>query len=416
MKKWICVTLCVLMLVSVLSACGGEMVPPPPVEPDVPPAEVPENPSARSEELGESEAQEEAETPEEAALQALLESMTLREKVGQLFFVRVPAQSAVEDVKNYLLGGYIFFGRDTMDRTSSELIGTIASYQAAAGIPLLIGVDEEGGSVVRVSSNHHFRSRKFASPRVVLQNGSVEDDTREKALLLKALGFNINLAPVADVSTNPKDFMYDRTTGRGAEETAAYVTKVVEISSSYGLGSVLKHFPGYGDNNDTHTGIAVDNRLLEDFQETDLIPFQRAIDEGKRLSGPEPAVLVSHNIVSCMDAEVPASLSSEIHRILREDMDFDGVIMTDDLAMDAVAEYADDGAVAVMAIQAGNDLVITTDYRTQIPKVIEAVREGTLDAAAVDAACLRVLRWKLELGLLKLSEQETLEPAVFPQS
>lgn len=127
-------------------------------------------------------------------------------------------------------------------------------------------------------------------------------------------------------------------------------------------------------------------------------------------------MLVSHNIVSCMDAEVPASLSSEIHRILREDMDFDGVIMTDDLAMDAVAEYADDGAVAVMAIQAGNDLVITTDYRTQIPKVIEAVREGTLDAAAVDAACLRVLRWKLELGLLKLSEQETLEPAVFPQS
>ena len=113
------------------------------------------------------------------------------------------------------------------------------------------------------------------------------------------------------------------------------------------------------------------------------------------------AVLVSHNIMTCVDDTLPASLSPGVHDILREELGFDGVVMTDDLAMDAVAAYAEDGAVAVMALTAGNDLVLTTDYRTQIPKVIEAVENGTLDEAAIDAACRRVLRWKQALGLLE---------------
>ena len=117
-------------------------------------------------------------------------------------------------------------------------------------------------------------------------------------------------------------------------------------------------------------------------------------------SGDTAAVLVSHNIVECMDASLPASLSPAVHRILREDLGFDGVVMTDDLAMDAVSAYAQDGAVAVMALLAGNDLVLTTDYRTQIPKVLEAVENGTLEEAAIDTACRRVLLWKQALGLL----------------
>ena len=109
---------------------------------------------------------------------------------------------------------------------------------------------------------------------------------------------------------------------------------------------------------------------------------------------------------------MPASLSPEVHRILREDLGFDGVVMTDDLAMDAVRAYAADGNAAVMSIQAGNDLVVTTDYRAQIPQVIRAVKDGTLAEKAIDAACLRVLRWKLELGLLELTEAGTLGPAL----
>lgn len=403
-----------LLLLLLLAACGSEMVPPPPEEPDIPPAETPEAPPEEPEEP------EPPEDPEEAALLALLESLTLEEKVGQLFFVRVPAENAVEDIITYHLGGYLLFGRDTQNKTANELIQTIAFYQAAAELPLLIGVDEEGGTVVRVSSNPHLRSKKFSSPGKLWKEGldALLRETREKSILLKSLGFNVNLAPVADVSTNSGDFIYDRTTGMDAEETADYTARVTEAQSFYGLGSVLKHFPGYGNNKDTHTGVAVDERSMETFLEQDFLPFQAgiAVEETVWPSGElrrlRPAVLVSHNIVNCMDPELPASLSPEVHRILREDLGFDGVVMTDDLAMDAVKAYAVDGNVAVMSIQAGNDLVVTTDYRTQIPRVIQAVKDGTLEEEAIDGACLRVLRWKLELGLLELTEEGILGSAL----
>ena len=357
MRKW----LCVLGILLLLTACGGGAVPLP-EEPEVPSAETPEAPP---------------EAPQE-------EPKTLEEKVGQLFFGKVPVENALEDVGVYHLGGYLLFGKDTRDRTANELIQQIAAYQEASGIPLLSGVDEEGSTVVRVSSNPHLRSKKFSSPRKLWEAGlsAIEQETHEKDLLLRALGFNVNLNPVADVSTNSGDFIYDRTTGGDAETAGSY-----------------------GSNRDTHNGIAVDERPLETFREQDFLPFQAGFAAGKGL---RPAVLVSHNIVNCMDPELPASLSPEVHRVLREDLGFDGVVMTDDLAMSAVAAYAVDGAVAVMALEAGNDLIITMDYRTQIPKVIEALENGTLEEEAVDRACLRVLRWKLELGLLENTEEGTL--------
>jgi len=118
-------------------------------------------------------------------------------------------------------------------------------------------------------------------------------------------------------------------------------------------------------------------------------------------TGQRAAVLVSHNIVECMDPHLPASLSPDVHEILREELGFEGVIMTDDLAMEAVSAYAEDGAVAVMALEAGNDLILTTDYRTQIPFVLEAVQNGRLSEETIDIACRRVLEWKTALGLIK---------------
>jgi len=345
-------------------------------------------------------------TEEELAAQKiedLLASLTTEEKVGQLFFVRCPADSAADDVSAYHLGGYILFGRDFTDKTADDVIQTIRSYQNAAaadtGIPLLIGVDEEGGTVVRVSSNPHLRREKYPSPQKLLAQGGTEalvENAAEKDALLHGLGINVNLAPVADVSTNPGDFIYDRTFGLDADGTSDCVTAVVEQMSADNMGSVLKHFPGYGSNADTHTGIAVDQRPLEQFESADFLPFSAGMDAGDG----KTAVLVSHNIMTAVDDTLPASLSPAVHQLLREELGFDGVVMTDDLAMDAVAAYSESGAVAVMALQAGNDLVLTTDYRTQISKVLEAVETGTLSIDTIDTACRRVLTWKQTLGLL----------------
>ena len=394
MKRILAVVLAALTLFS-LTECG--QTPPKPVTPDqqVEPAPtVPQEPVLTPEEQAEQERLA-AEQAREKRLQTLLDSMTLEEKVGQLFFVRCPETNAVEDISTYHLGGYLLFSRDFKDGdnwlTKEQFLEKIQSYQDAAEIPLFIGSDEEGGTVTRASRNPNLFSETFKSPQKLNYIGGIEEilrDTDTRSRELRALGINVNFAPVCDVSTDPKDFIYDRTLGQDAEATADYAARVVSAMSGAGVMSVLKHFPGYGDNEDTHTGIAVDNRPYEDFVNGDLLPFLAGIDAGA------PFVLVSHNIVQCMDADLPASLSASVHQVLRETCGFDGIAITDDLAMDAVQAYAKNGAVAVMALQAGNDMIITTDYRTQIPAVIAAVQDGTLDESVIDNACLRVLRCK----------------------
>ena len=325
--------------------------------------------------------------PRQAAVDRILSNMTLEEKVGQLFFARCPSMHAAALALEYHLGGYILFGRDFQDKTRAEVTADIAAYQGAADLPLLIGVDEEGGTVVRVSFNPELASHRFQSPQELAlassgQGDIFAEDAREKSSLLLGLGINVNFAPVADVSTDPADFIHDRTLGQDAQATAGYVA------------SVLKHFPGYGNNVDTHTGIAVDQRPYDSFETSDFLPFEAGISAGA------DAVLVSHNLVTCMDGGLPASLSPEVHRVLREELCFDGVILTDDLAMDAIDQYAETGSAAVLALQAGNDMVLTTDFTQQIPQVLQALADGTLSQEVIDRAAARVLGWKYDLGLL----------------
>ena len=392
-----------LALLLLLSACAPNA----PAENNAPAADPPAADQAPSQEETppatpqEPEAPPEPPDPRQEAIDAILASMTMEEKVGQMFFVRCPAESAVEDVSTYHLGGYLLFGRDFKDKTADQVTSAIASYQAAAsdtGIPLLIGVDEEGGTVVRVSSNPNLSpDGKFQSPQRVYSQGgldAIRADAGKKSELLLSYGINVNFAPVADVSTDPSDFINARAFGQDAQATAEYVKTVVVEMEGAGIGSVLKHFPGYGNNVDTHTGISVDERSMESFESSDLVPFAAGVAAGA------DSVLVSHNIVNCMDPDLPASLSPEVHRLLREELGFTGVALTDDLAMDAVEAYAEDGSVAVLAVLAGNDMIVSTDYRTQIPLVLEAVAEGTISKAMIDQAVSRVLGWKYDLGLL----------------
>ena len=348
--------------------------------------------------------------PREETISALLSTMSIEEKVGQLFFVRCPTYAQVEKISQYHLGGYLLFTRDFLGNdsqwlTEEEFLAKIASYQSAAAIPLLIGVDDEGGSVVRTSRNPNLFSAKRKAPQTILKNGGMDailQDTLDYNSRLLSLGINVNFAPVADVSVNKDDFIYDRTIGQDAASTAQYIAAVVEQMNrcsingeSRPIGSVLKHFPGYGNNIDTHTGIAIDNRPYETFVNEDLLPFIAGIEAGAG------AVLVSHNIVTCMDASLPASLSAQVHRILREELGFDGVILTDDLAMDAVRQYATNGRAAVLALLAGNSMIVTTDFETQINEILTAVANGEISEQLIDSAVRYVLRWKYDLGLLQ---------------
>ena len=350
--------------------------------------------------MPEPEPEPEPPTLEEQA-RTILADMDDEELVGQLFFVRWPDGDAAELAEEYHLGGYILFGREFKTNTPDGVRKMIADCQDVSSIPMLMAVDEEGGSVVRASYYPAFRSEKFQSPQKVYASGGLEAiraDALEKSDFLLDLGLNVNLAPVCDVSTDPKDFIYARSLGQDAQTTAEYVSTVVEAMNEAGIGSVLKHFPGYGDNADTHTGIALDDRPLEHFLDSDLLPFQSGAQAGAG------GVMVSHNIVSCLDDTLPASLSPAAYSLLREEAGFEGVAMTDDLDMAAVKEYVDSGSAAAAALRAGADMVLTSTPQTQIPQVLSALADGSLSRARLDEAAGRVLVWKMELGLIPTLE------------
>lgn len=332
------------------------------------------------------------------AEQSLLDRMTVEEKVGQLFLARCPDSGALEDIAAYHLGGFVLFGRDFELEDRDSVTEKIFQYQSVANIPMLIAVDEEGGAVTRVSRYSQFRPSKFASPRDLYAQGGLElivQTEEEKCTLLKSLGINVNLAPVCDVTTDPDAFMYSRSLGESPEITGQFIAAVTKTMDAYQLGGVLKHFPGYGNNTDTHTGIAVDDRALEELESVDLVPFAAGIEAGCH------AIMVSHTFVNCLDRDYPASLSPTVHDYLRSQMGFNGVIVTDDLVMQAITDQYGAGEAAVLAVLAGNDLLCSTEYRTQYTAVLEAVQSGRIPEKRLDEAVKRVLEWKQKLGLLQ---------------
>ncbi len=324
-----------------------------------------------------------------------LKGMTLKEKIGQMFLVDCPADGA-KWAESYHPGGYVLFAKDFEGKTPSDVKKTIQGYQNASRIPMLIAVDEEGGSVTRVSRFKAFRKKSFPSPQAVYKSGgwdAIKKDVRDKAALLKPLGVNVNLAPVADLPTSSKSFIYGRSFGTNPSLTSKFVSTVVTESRKAGLGAVLKHFPGYGDNSDTHTGVAVDGRPLKTFEQRDFLPFKAGIGAGAQ------AVVVSHNIVTSLDPKAPASLSKKAHAALRK-LGFDGVTMTDDLNMGAITEAYGQAEAAVMAVEAGNDMLITADFKTGEMAVLKAVESGRIKESRLDESVRRILKWKHSLGLI----------------
>ena len=323
--------------------------------------------------------------------------MSIEEKVGQLFLVRYEKKDTTY-LNNFYPGGYILFAKDFNNHTKEEMKKELDDLQKISKYPLILGVDEEGGYVTRVSRYKEFRSEKFKSPRSYYEEGGyelLEKTEKEKAILLKSIGLNLNLAPVADVSVNEEDFINNRTFGQDSEKTSEYIKKMVEYANNNNINSTLKHFPGYGNNEDTHTGIAIDNREYSNFEENDYKPFKAGID------AKVPSILVSHNIVKCIDENYPSSLSQKVISELRNKLGFSGIIMTDDLAMDAVKEYVEDGKAATMAINAGNDMIITSDFMSMKKELLDAVKNNELSEEKINMSVTRVIAWKYYSGLIK---------------
>ena len=339
---------------------------------------------------------EAAATEELSLLEKTINNMSLEEKVGQLFVVRY-SKEMTSKWTSLNPGGYLLFAKDFENHTKESIKNELTTLQEKQKYPLLIAVDEEGGYVTRVSRFKAFRDEKFASPRYYYETGGyelLEETEKEKAELLTSLGVNLNLAPVADVSTNENDFINNRTFGRNAKETAELIRHMVGYANKYNIGSCLKHFPGYGNNEDTHTGISIDNRDYQSLKDNDFLPFQAGIEENA------PCVLVSHNIITSIDSNYPASLSNKVIGELRN-LNYNNVVITDDLAMDAVKNYVENNEAATLAINAGNDMIITSDFENMYQEVLQSIKDKKISEERLNEAITRVINWKIRMGLLK---------------
>ena len=377
-----------LLMVLFLTACGAQSNPAIPTEPvTIPITEPPTEPPTAPPTVPPTEPPTDPPDP----IADKLTAMTNAEKVGQLFLCRYDSVTAPIHTESYYLGGWILFAGDFQGQTIDSIQAELSALQAISDIPLLMAVDEEGGSVTRISRYSAFRSSRFSSPRYLYSKGGMDlllKTEAEKSDLLSNLGINVNVAPVCDITTDPSAFMYRRSLGLNPEETGTVVAGMVKTMDDHDVHAVLKHFPGYGNNADTHVGIARDRRSLEELEKNDLLPFRAGFEAGAN------AVLVSHTIVECLDAELPASLSPAVINYIRTEMDFDGVIVTDDLVMQAITDRYGAGESAVMAIQAGCDLLCSTEYVTQYKAVLAAVEENRISPETLDAAVYRILRWK----------------------
>ena len=378
MKKILLFTLLLFML----NGCASQ---PQPTEPFQPPT------AAATEATIPTEPPTQPPTEPSDPIADQIAAMSPEEKVGQLFIARYDGYQAQNHTQQFHLGGWVLFSADFEAHTPSSIREELDALQGLSEIPLLIAVDEEGGTVTRVSRFAAFRDSKFPSPRSLYKNGGIElvlQTEAEKSNLLSSIGVNVNLAPVCDITTDPAAFMYDRSLGLSPEETGSVIAAMVQTMADHGVTSVLKNFPGYGNNADTHVGIARDSRSLTELESADLVPFHMGFKAGCG------AVLVSHTIIECLDPDLPASLSPAVIDYMRNEMHFDGVIVTDDLVMQAITDRYGAGEAAVMAVNAGCDLLCSTEYVTQYHAVLDAVHDCRIPQDTLDAAVYRILRWK----------------------
>ncbi|MBI2001548.1 MAG: beta-N-acetylhexosaminidase [candidate division NC10 bacterium] len=313
--------------------------------------------------------------------------------------IRVP-----DDLRRLLgagLGGVILFRRNLRDL--EQICRLTAGLHAAASGPLLVGVDQEGGRVTRLPE-------PFLSPPPAASLGALDDAilTRDLARAvgreLRAAGFSWNLAPVLDVHTNPANpIIGDRAFSHDPERVARLGVAAIQGLTEVGLLATAKHFPGHGETAaDSHLTLPESPQPTARWRAVEFVPFRRAIQAGV------PVVLVAHLLCPALDREAPSSLSrTVITDILRKELGYDGVVVSDDLEMGAIAARFDVGEAAVRFLEAGGDLVLichdAVRQRDAMAAVAAALQAGRLSEAHLAASLDRIARLHQRLGLNRMS-------------
>ncbi len=340
----------------------------------------------------------------------LLATLSLREMVGQLFIVRPEdldqaladgapvTDAAAAMLEQYPVGGVILFANHV--HTADQLHAFTASLQAASALPLFMAVDEEGGIVARLGNTDALQLPKFPNAAVIGDTGDPNQALemgRTIGTYLKEYGFNMDFAPVADVNTNPENpVIGTRAFSSEPETAAAMASAMAQGLRETGIIPFFKHFPGHGDTaEDSHSGAAVSYKTLEEMRTCEWIPFAAATD----LDG----VMVGHITTPNATADgLPASLSQAVVTgILREELGFQGLVVTDALSMGAVANFYDAGTAAVMAFEAGADLLLLPqNLPAAFEAVLGAVERGEISQERLEESVLRILQYKETYGIL----------------
>lgn len=345
-------------------------------------------------------------------VELLLSSMTLREKVGQLFIVRPESLTGGEEraagvssemlrgLVEYPVGGIVLFAGNITDPEQLTLFH--AGLQNGSRIPLFLSVDEEGGQVARLANHSAFDLPRYQNAAAVGSSGDPRDALRMGETIggyLREYSFNMDFAPVADVNTNPNNpVIGNRAFSSDPVIAAQMAAAMANGLRQQGIVPVYKHFPGHGDTaEDSHAGLAVTYKTEEEMASCEWLPFREA--------GPLDCVMVAHVAAPELTGDMtPATMSYGIVTgILREKLDFQGLVITDSLEMGAVTDSYTPGEAALAALNAGCDiLLMPMDLAEAFEAVVAAVEKGEYSVEQLDETVLRILKFKMDSGILNV--------------
>ena len=337
----------------------------------------------------------------------IVQNMTLDQKLGQMMIVQFVGPNYSLDISTmisqYHVGAVLLFTANNNISDKAQLKGLIQQMQSNISIPMIVAIDQEGGMVDRLKALDGPRSAA-ADIGATNDPGKAKAAGIQDAQDLASYGFNLNLAPVVDVTNVYNPQLYDRTYGNNA----ALVTKMAQaylqgLQQSGKVSGTLKHFPGLGDVGvDPHSGMPDLYRSKSDLEAIDWVPYQTLIQQGN-----VRAIMVTHEIVHAIDSSIPSSLSSKVVTgILRNELGFQGVIMTDSLTMEGITAYYTEDQAAAVAVEAGSDLLMgastPADVASMIQGIKQAIDSGTISQQRIDDSVRRVLMLKYQMGLLPI--------------